>query len=107
MIELEVNGAGQRIEPGSIGELREQIQRTVPTGHGLCQLIVDGRETKILTERDPANLPWNDMDIPIVIEATGLFRKRQDVLKHIESGGAQKVIITAPATEPDTLPVTY
>jgi hypothetical protein len=45
MIELEINGAGQRIEPGSIGELREQIQRTVPTGHGLCQLIVDGRET--------------------------------------------------------------
>ncbi len=64
-------------------------------------IIVDGKETKILTERDPANLPWNDMDIPIVIEATGLFRKRQDALKHMESGGAQKVIITAPATDPD------
>ena len=64
-------------------------------------IIVDGKETKIFTERDPANLPWQDWDIPIVVEATGLFRKRQDALKHIESGGAKKVIITAPATEPD------
>jgi glyceraldehyde 3-phosphate dehydrogenase len=62
---------------------------------------VDGKETQILTERDPANLPWRDMGVSIVIEATGLFRKRQDALKHIESGGAKKVIISAPATEPD------
>jgi glyceraldehyde 3-phosphate dehydrogenase len=64
-------------------------------------IIVDGKETKILTEKDPANLPWNDMGVSVVLEATGLFRKRQDALKHIESGGAKKVIITAPATEPD------
>lgn len=64
-------------------------------------IIVNGKETKIFTERDPANLPWQDLDISIVVEATGLFRKRQDALKHIESGGAKKVIITAPATEPD------
>jgi len=64
-------------------------------------IIVDGKETKILTEKDPAKLPWNDLDVPVVIEATGLFRKRADALKHIEEGGAQKVIITAPAIEPD------
>jgi len=64
-------------------------------------IIVDGKETKILTEKNPANLPWNDLDVPVVIEATGLFRKRADALKHIEAGGAKKVIITAPATEPD------
>jgi len=64
-------------------------------------IIVDGKETKILTEKDPAKLPWNDIDVPVVIEATGLFRKRADALKHIEEGGAQKVIITAPAIEPD------
>ncbi len=64
-------------------------------------IIVDGKETKILTERDPANLPWRDIGVTIVIEATGLFRKRQDANKHIASGGAEKVIISAPATEPD------
>lgn len=64
-------------------------------------IIVDGKETKVLTERDPANLPWKDMGITVVIESTGLFRKRPDALKHIESGGAQKVLISAPATDPD------
>ena len=64
-------------------------------------IIVDGKEMKILTERDPANLPWRDLGVTIVIEATGLFRKRQDANKHIELGGAEKVIISAPATEPD------
>ncbi len=78
-----------------LGILDADIQATEDT------IIVDGKETKILTERDPANLPWNDLDVPIVIEATGLFRKRQDASKHMESGGARKVIITAPATEPD------
>jgi glyceraldehyde 3-phosphate dehydrogenase len=62
---------------------------------------VDGKETKVLTERDPANLPWKDLGVSIVIESTGLFRKRQDAIKHIEAGGADKVIISAPATEPD------
>jgi len=64
-------------------------------------LIVNSKKTQILTERDPANLPWKDMGVSIVIEATGLFRKRQDAIKHIESGGAEKVIISAPASEPD------
>jgi len=64
-------------------------------------IIVDGKETKIFTEKDPANLPWNELDVPIVVEATGLFRKKPDAGKHIDSGGAKKVIITAPATDPD------
>lgn len=64
-------------------------------------IIVNGKKTKIFTEKDPANLPWKDLGVTIVIESTGLFRKRQDALKHIESGGAEKVIISAPATEPD------
>ena len=64
-------------------------------------IIVDGKKTKIYMEKDPANLPWNDLGVPVVIEATGLFRKRPDAMKHIESGGAKKVIITAPATDPD------
>ncbi len=62
---------------------------------------VDGRRTRVLTERDPGNLPWKDLGVSVVIEATGLFRKRADALKHIERGGARKVIISAPAVEPD------
>lgn len=64
-------------------------------------IMVNGKKTKIFTEKDPANLPWKDLGVSTVIESTGLFRKRQDAVKHIESGGARKVIISAPATEPD------
>lgn len=64
-------------------------------------IIVNNKTTKVLSEKDPGNLPWKDMGVTIVIESTGLFRKRQDALKHIENGGAKKVIISAPATEPD------
>lgn len=64
-------------------------------------IIVDGKETKVFSERDPSNLPWKDLDVTIVIESTGLFRKRPDALKHIENGGAHKVLISAPATDPD------
>ncbi len=64
-------------------------------------IFVDGREIKVFTERDPGNLPWKDLGIPVVIESTGLFRKRPDAAKHIEQGGAEKVIISAPAIDPD------
>ena len=64
-------------------------------------IVVDGKETKVLSERDPASLPWKDLDVTVVIESTGLFRKRPDALKHIENGGANKVLISAPATDPD------
>jgi len=63
-------------------------------------LVVDGREVKVLAERDPAALPWGDLGADVVIESTGLFTKRDDAAKHL-SAGAQKVIISAPATEPD------
>src|ERR687886_796465 len=63
-------------------------------------LNVDGREVKVLAERDPAALPWDDLGVEVVIESTGFFTKRDDAAKHL-SAGAQKVIISAPATEPD------
>jgi glyceraldehyde 3-phosphate dehydrogenase len=63
-------------------------------------LIVDGDELKVYSERDPAALPWGDAGADVVIESTGLFTKRDDAAKHLEAG-AKKVIITAPATEPD------
>src|SRR6195952_3044825 len=63
-------------------------------------LVVDGKEVKVLAERDPAALPWGDLGADVVSESTGLFTKREDAAKHLEAG-AQKVIISAPATEPD------
>jgi glyceraldehyde 3-phosphate dehydrogenase len=63
-------------------------------------IVVDGREIRVLGERDPAALPWADLGVDVVIESTGLFTKRDDAAKHLEAG-AKKVIISAPATEPD------
>jgi glyceraldehyde 3-phosphate dehydrogenase len=63
-------------------------------------LLVDGVELKVLAERDPAALPWGDLGVDVVIESTGFFTKREDAAKHLEAG-AKKVIISAPATDPD------
>ena len=63
-------------------------------------LVVDGREVKVLAERDPADLPWSEVGADVVIESTGLFTDRDSAAKHLDAG-ARKVIISAPATEPD------
>ncbi len=63
-------------------------------------IAVDGSEIKVLAERDPASLPWGDLGVEVVIESTGLFTKREGAAKHLEAG-AKKVIISAPATDPD------
>jgi glyceraldehyde 3-phosphate dehydrogenase (phosphorylating) len=63
-------------------------------------LIVDGKEIKVFEERDPAQLPWSDLGVEVVLESTGFFTKRDDAAKHLEAG-AKKVVISAPATEPD------
>src|SRR4051812_36073362 len=63
-------------------------------------IAIDGREVRVLAERDPARLPWGDLGADVVIESTGLFTKRADAAKHLDAG-ARKVIISAPATEPD------
>jgi glyceraldehyde 3-phosphate dehydrogenase len=68
--------------------------------HTENSLIVDGAELRVFAERDPADLPWADVGGDVVIESTGFFTKRDDAAKHI-AAGAKKVIITAPATEPD------
>src|ERR671928_407985 len=63
-------------------------------------IVVDGKELKVFSERDPADLPWSDAGADVVIESTGLFTDRDSAAKHLDAG-AQKVIISAPATEPD------
>ncbi len=63
-------------------------------------LIVGGKPIKVFSERDPGKIPWGDVGAEIVIEGTGLFRKREDAAKHLR-GSVKKVLITAPAKGPD------
>jgi glyceraldehyde 3-phosphate dehydrogenase len=64
-------------------------------------LSVDGNEIRVLAERDPSALPWGDLGAEVVIESTGLFTDRENASKHLDAG-AKKVVISAPATNPDT-----
>jgi glyceraldehyde 3-phosphate dehydrogenase len=64
-------------------------------------LVVDGREIRVLAETDPARLPWGELGADVVIESTGRFTDRENAGKHLDAG-AGKVIISAPATNPDT-----
>src|SRR5437660_17899 len=61
---------------------------------------VDGKDIRVLAERDPAALPWEELGADVVIESTGLFTDRENASKHLEAG-ARKVVISAPATDPD------
>ncbi len=63
-------------------------------------ITVDGKQIKVLAERDPAALPWGELGADVVIESTGLFTGRDDAAKHLDAG-AKKVIISAPAKDPD------
>jgi len=63
-------------------------------------ISVDGNQLRILNEKDPAALPWGDLGVDVVVESTGLFTGREEAAKHLEAG-AKKVIISAPAKEPD------
>ena len=63
-------------------------------------ISVEGQSFQVLAERDPAGLPWKDMNVDVVVESTGLFTDREGASKHLEAG-AKKVLISAPATDPD------
>ena len=63
-------------------------------------LVVDGDELRVLSERDPANLPWRELDVDIVIESTGLFSDREKASRHLDAG-ARKVVISAPGKNED------
>ena len=63
-------------------------------------IVVDGAELKLLNERDPASLPWESLGVDVVLESTGLFTKREQAQLHLDAG-ASKVVISAPATDPD------
>ena len=71
----------------------------VSAGDGAIK--VDGRSMRFLSEKDPAALPWKDLGVEIVVESTGLFTDANKARAHIDSGGAKKVVISAPATNQD------
>jgi glyceraldehyde 3-phosphate dehydrogenase len=73
-------------------------QGSVEIGEG--GLTVDGKEIRVLAERDPANLPWGDLGVDVVLESTGFFTGRDDAAKHLEAG-AKKVVISAPGKGED------
>jgi glyceraldehyde 3-phosphate dehydrogenase len=77
-----------------LGNLRADISATGD------RITVDGDEFKVLAQKDPAQLPWKDLGVDVVFEGTGRFTSREDAAKHI-TGGAKRVIITAPAKKPD------
>ncbi len=68
--------------------------------HGDSALQVDGGELQVLAERDPVALPWGELGVDVVIESTGLFTDRDSAAKHLQAG-AKKVVISAPASDPD------
>ncbi|ONI74859.1 type I glyceraldehyde-3-phosphate dehydrogenase [Actinosynnema sp. ALI-1.44] len=64
-------------------------------------IVVDGKTIKALAERDPGKLPWKDLGVDVVVESTGFFTNAADARKHVDEGGAKKVIISAPAKGED------
>src|SRR5256885_14495698 len=77
-----------------LGNLHARIEAKSDT------ISVDGDEFKVLSMRDPAQLPWKDLGVDVVFESTGLFTNRDDAAKHL-AAGAKRVVITAPAKGPD------
>ncbi|MER7079473.1 glyceraldehyde 3-phosphate dehydrogenase [Saccharopolyspora antimicrobica] len=78
-----------------LGRLDQEVK---VTGEGI---EVGGKLIKILAERDPGKLPWGDLGVDVVVESTGFFTKAEDARKHVDEGGAKKVIISAPAKGED------
>ncbi|MFJ2646816.1 type I glyceraldehyde-3-phosphate dehydrogenase [Streptomyces sp. NPDC087420] len=77
-----------------LGRLKAQVTHTADT------ITVDGHTIKVLSERNPADIPWGELGVDIVIESTGIFTKKADAAKHL-AGGAKKVLISAPAKDED------
>jgi glyceraldehyde 3-phosphate dehydrogenase (phosphorylating) len=72
----------------------------IDIGHGDGELTIDGNTIKVLSEREPQALPWGDLGVDVVVESTGFFTGRDGAQKHLDAG-AKKVVISAPATDPD------
>src|SRR5665647_1089601 len=78
-----------------LGTFKEDVRATEDS------VVVNGKKIRVLAEKEVGKLPWKDLGVSVVIESTGKYTKRPDAIQHIEKGGAAKVIISAPATDPD------
>ncbi|GAA5199530.1 type I glyceraldehyde-3-phosphate dehydrogenase [Arthrobacter sp. KNU-44] len=102
--DLEIVAVNDLTSPEALAHLLKydsvggRLTQTVEVKEG--NLIVDGSIIKVLAERDPANLPWGELGVDIVIESTGFFTKAAAAQKHIDAG-AKKVLISAPASDED------
>ncbi|MCI0140972.1 type I glyceraldehyde-3-phosphate dehydrogenase [Arthrobacter bambusae] len=102
--DLEIVAVNDLTSPEALAHLLKydsvggRLTETVEVKEG--NLIVDGSIIKVLAERDPANLPWGELGVDIVIESTGFFTKAAAAQKHIDAG-AKKVLISAPASDED------
>jgi glyceraldehyde 3-phosphate dehydrogenase len=77
-----------------LGPMEEEV------GHDENAIVVGGEEFRVLGERDPGQLPWRELGVQVVLESTGLFTKREQAQLHLDAG-AEKVVISAPASDPD------
>lgn len=103
--EIEVVAVNDLFDPATNAHLLKydstygQFEGTVEVADG--NLVIDGKTVKVTAEKDPANIKWKEMGVDIVIESTGFFTDATKAKAHIESGGAKKVIISAPAKNED------
>ncbi|MFB8240409.1 type I glyceraldehyde-3-phosphate dehydrogenase [Kitasatospora purpeofusca] len=102
--EIEIVGVNDLTDTKTLAHLLkyDSILGTFPgeVSHTADSITVDGKTFKVIAERDPANLPWGELGVDIVIESTGIFTKAEAAKKHV-TAGAKKVIISAPATDED------
>ncbi|MHA7294044.1 type I glyceraldehyde-3-phosphate dehydrogenase [Arthrobacter sp. HLT1-21] len=102
--DLEIVAVNDLTSPEALAHLLKydsvtgRLAATVEVKDG--NIVVDGKSIRVLAERDPANLPWQELEVEIVVESTGFFTKAADARKHIDAG-AKKVIISAPASDED------
>src|SRR5580765_578621 len=102
--DFEIVAANDLGDPKTMAHLLKYDSTLGPLGEevslGADTLRAGDFELKLLSERDPAALPWGDLGVDVVLESTGFFTDRDGAQKHIEAG-AKKVVISAPATDPD------
>ena len=102
--EFEIVAVNDLAEPAVLAHLLHYdsthgpLQAEIAAADG--ELTVDGKSLRVLAERDPAALPWRDLEVDVVVESTGLFTDRDGASKHLQAG-AERVVISAPATDPD------
>jgi glyceraldehyde 3-phosphate dehydrogenase (phosphorylating) len=101
---VEVVAVNDITDPKTLAHLlkRDSVHGSFPAEVGVdgANLVVSGKKVQVLAVRDPAQLPWKDLGVEVVIESTGLFTKRDDAQKHLQAG-AKKVLVTAPAKGED------